>query len=283
MHALCYDWASGQQINFIRPWHTSFEPAFAFAEMVTLGTVRANMAPTTLVTERTRHSFNWTSKRIIWSKKSTHHFWANCKAPFLHWQPRSATALMSRHSHGHICTALPKVKYLISITSWAKNIPYPFWTGHEVVFIARRGIFWNMIRSRQSQRNDPYLRLCKGWNVDVDNIPLTRNQLQIKDHTRQGSMRRPMERAGDCGLISPPFEVTLFEVPTVSGISLRATRGSLSDVKTASSLNCGNGWSGASRSPFSDAVKRTTFPITCSFSRTLNVPIYAVGSYPARP
>lgn len=75
---------------------------------------------------------------------------------------------MSRHSHGHICTALPKVKYLISITSWAKNIPYPFWTGHEVVFIARRGIFWNMIRSRQSQRNDPCLRLCKGWDVDVD-------------------------------------------------------------------------------------------------------------------
>jgi len=37
--------------------------------MVTLGTIRANMAPTTLVTEGTRHSFNWISKRIIWRIK----------------------------------------------------------------------------------------------------------------------------------------------------------------------------------------------------------------------
>lgn len=137
-----------------------------------------------------------------------------------------------------------------------------------------------MIRCSYSQRNDPCLRLCKGWNVD--NVPLSRDQSQRKGRTRQGSIRRPMERVGDWGLISPPFDVTLFEVPTMSGISLRATRGSLSDVKTASNLNCGNEWSGVSRSPFSDAVKRTTFPITCSFSRTLNVPIYAVGSYPAR-
>jgi hypothetical protein len=111
--------------------------------MVTLGTIGADVTPATLVAERTRHSFPSVSESPLSGKHSNQRTIFKPVAGGFFGIDRQGMQLLWCQDVVMGILAQRSLRQRTQFTSYLlpKNTTHPFRTGHEIVLIARRGVF----------------------------------------------------------------------------------------------------------------------------------------------